>query len=310
MRDNLTKMIKRLTIVLLIVNCTFFTIKAQTPSIQLLNRYQDSLAILGHETINNSNEAERYNSTYKMVKILVKALKVPGSFNYGFDSLKTVTIQKSPDNKFRIFTWHVMNDDGSYRYYGTIQMNSTQGLKMFPLVDHSSTIKKPQDTVLTNDHWYGSQYYKIIPVVNSAKQPYYVLLGWKGNTTKSTKKVIETLYFKNNKAYFGLPVFDGNKDYSGKNRIVFEYARQASMILNYNPQEGTIVFDHLSAPDPKLKDKPELYGPDLSYDGFKLFNGRWRYVADLPLKNAPSENDNLYNNPRKPIKPKTSKITP
>ncbi|WP_207423731.1 hypothetical protein [Desertivirga brevis] len=302
-------MIRKFLYIVLFIGLSL-TLKGQTSARQQLDKYQDSLVLLGKETINNTNEAERYKATYKMVKILVKALKVPGSFNYGFDSLKTVTIQRSPDNKFKTFTWHVMNDDGSYRYYGTIQMNSPQGLKLFPLVDNTAVLKRPQDTVLTNDKWYGSQYYKIIPVVNSARQPYYVLLGWKGNTPKSTKKVIEILYFKNNKAYFGLPVFDGNKEYAGKNRIIFEYSRQASMILNYNPQEGTIVFDHLAAPDPKLKDKPELYGPDLSYDGLKLLNGRWRYVADLPLKNAPSENDNQYNDPKKPAKGKSERLVP
>ncbi|RYE50604.1 MAG: hypothetical protein EOP48_19480, partial [Sphingobacteriales bacterium] len=115
--------------------------KAQPKSIIALEKYQDTLKSLSYEAINNISEAERYNASYKLVRTLVKALKVPGSYNYNFDSLKTVTIQKSPDNKFRIFSWHVMNNDGSYRYYGTIQMGSTQALKLYPLVDHSPEIK-------------------------------------------------------------------------------------------------------------------------------------------------------------------------
>ena len=283
---------------------------AQPKSVIALEKYQDTLKTLSYEAINNISEAERYNANYKLVRTFVKALKIPGSYNFNFDSLKTITINRSPDNKFRIFTWHVMNNDGSYRYYGTIQMNSGQGLKLFPLVDHSPEIKRPQDTVFTNERWYGCQYYKIIPVVNSGRQPYYVLLGWKGNTVKSTKKIIEIVYFKNNKAYFGLPVFDGSKEFAGKNRIVFEYSRQASMMLNYNPQEGMIIFDHLAPPDPKMKNRPDLFGPDLSYDGFKLLNGRWKYHPDLPLKNTPSETDNLYNNPKAPPKSKPRKLTP
>lgn len=286
------------------------SINAQPKSVIALEKYQDTLKNLSYEAINNSNEAERYNASYKLVRTLVKALKISGSYNFSFDSLKTVTIQKSPDNKFRVFTWHVMNNDGSYRYYGTIQMNSAQGLKLYPLIDHSSEIKQAQDTVFTNEKWYGCQYYKIIPVVNSGKQPYYVLLGWKGNTVKSTKKVIEVLYFKNNKAYFGMPVFDGTKELAGKNRIVFEYSRQVSMMLNYNPQEGLIIFDHLAPPDSKLKNRPDLYGPDLSYDALRLVGGRWKYQADLPLKNSPAELDNLYNNPKAPPKTKSQKLIP
>jgi len=293
-----------------LVLCLCTSIFAQSKSVIQLEKYQDTLKNLTHELINNSSQEERYNASYKMVKTLVRALKIQGSYSFGFDSLKAISIQKSPDNKFKIFTWHVMNNDGSYRYYGAIQMNSPQALKLYPLIDRSPLIKRPQDTVLNNDVWYGCQYYRIIPVTSNARQPYYLLLGWKGNTIKSTKKVIETLYFKNNKAYFGLPVFEGDKDFSGKNRIVFEYSRQASMLLNYNSQEGLVVFDHLSPPDPKLKNKPELFGPDLSYDGFKLMNGKWKYMPDIPLKNAPSETDNLYNNPKSPVKTSPKKITP
>ena len=283
----------------------FCGVRAQTPaSRNKLNAFQDSLKNFGYQMINNQNEPERYNASFNLVKTLVKALKVPGSFNFGFDSLKTISIQTSPDNKFRIFSWHVMNNDGSYRYYGTIQMNTADGsLKMFPLIDHSASIKNPQDTTLSNETWYGSQYYRIIPVSNYSGTPYYILLGWKGNTVKSTKKVIETLYFKDNKAYFGLPVFDQYKENPGKYRLIFEYNRQVSMMLNYLPKERTIVFDHLAPPDPKLKGKYELYGPDMSYDGFKILNGKLKYLEDLPLKNDPSEKDNLFIDPRKGEKP-------
>jgi hypothetical protein len=271
--------------------------------------YVDSLKALSFEMINNPSEPERYNASYNLVKTLVNALKTPNSFNLSFDSLKTISVLTSPDRRFRIFTWHVMNQDGSYRYYGTIQMNNPSGkLQMYPLVDHSHTYKKPQDTTMTNSNWYGSQYYKIIPVIHGVKVPYYVLLGWKGNNTKSTKKVIEVLSFRDGRANFGMPVFDGNKEYLGKNRIVFEYNRQVSLMLNYLPREGTIVFDHLAPPDPKMKDRMDLYGPDMSYDGYKLVNGRWKYLPDLQLKNAPSILDDEFRDPRKPQKDVVNKL--
>jgi hypothetical protein len=131
------------------------------------------------------------------------------------------------------------------------------------------------------------------------ESPYYVLLGWKGNTVQSTKKIIEILYFKNGKAYFGMPVFDADPDNLGKKRIIFEYDRRASMLLNYEANENTIVFDHLAPPDPKLKGKYEFYGPDFSYDGFKLINGRWKFLPDLELKNKATDQDDNFNDPKK-----------
>lgn len=262
--------------------------------------FQDSLKEISFKMINDSIEPQRYNASYKLIKTLVTALKTPYSFNFTFDSLKTISIQNSPDQKFRVFTWHVMNNDGSYRFYGTIQMNTSQGeLEMFPLVDYSPTLKNPSDSTYTNSRWYGAQYYKIIPVLKDVESPYYMLLGWKGNTVKSTKKVIEVLHFKDGKAYFGKPVFDGDPDNLNKKRIIFEYDRRATMLLNYESAENRIVFDHLAPPDPNLKGKFELYGPDFSYDGFKFLNGRWKFISDLELKNDSTDQDENFNDPKK-----------
>jgi hypothetical protein len=283
----------------------FILTKVDGQSLDKSNReklivFQDSLKEISFKMINDSIEPQRYNASYKLIKTLVTALKTPYSFNFEFDSLKTISVQNSPDQKFRVFTWHVMNNDGSYRYYGTIQMNTSQGeLEMFPLVDYSPTLKNPSDSTYTNTRWYGAQYYNIIPVLKDVESPYYMLLGWKGNTVKSTKKVIEVLHFKDGKAYFGKPVFDGDPDNLNKKRIIFEYDRRATMLLNFESAENRIVFDHLAPPDPNLKGKFELYGPDFSYDGFKLLNGRWKFISDLELKNDSTDQDENFNDPKK-----------
>jgi len=268
----------------------------ETPNIQKLTAYQDSLIDLGNKLINNDTEAERMNANAGFIKMLVKALKVPHSFNFGFDSVKAVKILNSPDNRFRFITWHLQFDDGSYRYFGTVQMNTGDRLLMYPLSDYSPFIKKPEDTVTDNKKWYGAQYYDIIPV-NTEQNTYYVLLGWKGNSVKSTKKVIETISFKNDQPVFGRSVFDGNGKI--RKRVVFEYTRQASMLLNYDAGQHTIVFDHLSPPDKKLKGQFDLYGPDLSYGGYRFKDGRWEYVENLDMRNKPSKSDKDYIDPKK-----------
>jgi hypothetical protein len=265
-----------------------------------LNVWQDSMKTITFNIYNSNSEPERYNASYSLIKTLVSALKTPNSFNYNFDSLKAITIQTAPDRKFRIFSWHVMNNDGSYRYYGTIQINNPDGkLEMYPLIDFTSGIKSPSDTVTSNEKWYGAQYYRIIPVMGNVRTPYYILLGWKGSTVKSNKKVIEILHFKDGKPVFGMPVFDGDKNNKEKKRVIFEYTRQASMVLNYDSKLGMIIFDHLAPPDPKLQGRYDLYGPDFSYDGYKLQNGRLLLVSDLKVENPPTEKDEQFNDPRK-----------
>jgi len=130
-----------------------------------------------------------------------------------------------------------------------------------------------------------------------APKPYYILVGWKGYTVESTKKVIDVLSFTGDKPELGLHVFDGN----GKTRarVVFEYNREVSMLLRYVPENNTIVFDHLAPPDPKLKGQRSSYGPDLTYSGYKLKNGRWVYVDNIDLRNMPEARDEEYVDPKK-----------
>lgn len=258
--------------------------------------YQDSLNNLGKRFINDTNDLDRKNANYTFIRTLVSALKVPQSYNYKFDSVKAVSIMNAPDNRFRIFSWHVMNQDGSYRFYGTIQMNSGDKLLMYPLEDYSPLLKNSEDSVTNNRKWFGAQYYKIVRV--AAASPYYVLLGWKGNNTRSTKKVIDVLSFdKEEKPVLGAAVFEGNG--KTRKRVVFEYTRQASMLMRYVPDQSLIVFDHLAPPDPKMKDRPDTFGPDLSYDGYKLKNGKWVFVANLDMRNIPETRDEEYVDPKK-----------
>ena len=260
-----------------------------------LKIYEDTLSSLGKKFVNDENDLERKNANYEFIKTLVAALKISNSFLYKFDSVKTISVINSPDNRFRMLTWHIVNNDGSYRFYGTIQMNTGGPLQMFPLEDISPLLKNPEDSVYSTRQWLGAQYYKIIPVY--APKPYYLLLGWKGNTVKSTKKVIEVLSFNEGKPQLGLPVFDGNG--KTRKRIVFEYARQVSMLLRYVPEQNLIVFDHLAPPNAKQKNSPETFGPDLSYDGYKLKNGRWVFVDNLDMRNVPDSHDEQYTDPKK-----------
>ena len=263
--------------------------------IKQLKLYQDTLIQLGKKFINDENDLERKNANYAFIKTLVNALKISNSFLFSFDSVKSISVINSPDNRFRIFSWNIKNSDGSYRFYGTIQLNTGGKLKMYPLEDYSPLLKNPEDSVTDNRKWFGAQYYKIVPVYTP--KPYYVLIGWKGNTVESTKKVLDVLSFNGDKPALGMPVFDGN----GKTRarIVFEYNREVSMLLRYVPENNTIVFDHLAPPDPKLKGKHSSYGPDLTYSGYKLKNGRWVYVDDIDLRNMPEARDDEYVDPKK-----------
>jgi hypothetical protein len=292
---------KKLLIILFAIAALPFCALAQhsddSGNIAKLQVYQDSLKYWGNKLINDDTDMERMNANAEFIKTLVKSLKVPHSFNFPFDSVKSFTVLNAPDNRFRIITWHIQYDDGSYRYYGTVQINTGDKLLMYPMEDYSPLIKNPEDTVTNCARWYGAQYYKIIPVYTE-QNPYYVLLGWKGNTVKTTKKVIETISFdRNGVPVFGHGVFDGNG--KTRKRVVFEYARQVSLLLKYEADEHLIAFDHLEPPDKKQKGKMDTYGPDLTYDGYRFKNGRWEFAANLDLRNKAGSHDDDYIDPKK-----------
>jgi len=267
-----------------------------------LDIFQDSLIKISMATVVAETDAKKADLNGRFVKNLVEALKTPNSFAYPFDSLKNVSLIKSPDKAFRILSWYVQQENGTYRYFGTIQMNTGNGpLKLYPLIDQTDNITDA-NVITNNQKWFGARYYDIVPVTSGNRSPYYILLGWKGNTLNTTKKVIEILSFDRELVNFGLPVFDG-KELKNKNRIIFEYTKSNAMTLRVDQKAGMIVYDHLAPFDPEMVGKYEFYGSDGTFDGFKIIGGRLRLQEGLELNNDPSATDEQYADPKKNVKP-------
>jgi len=285
-----------------IVCCALTTVSAQQTispaSTAILNRYQDSLAKTSTVIFEGATNAQRYEQNGRFIKMLVTALKTPGSFNYGFDSLKTISIVKSPDNQFRIFSWFVPTEEGTYRFFGTVQMATADGqLKLYPLLDDTEHLTD-NNQITTNKQWYGARYYEIVPLKAAGKKTSYILLGWKGNNNKTSKKVIDVLSFDGDILRFGKPVFEGAKNTPVKNRIVFEYNKLNSMTLRMDKNEKMIVFDHLAAFDPNMTGNFEYYASDSSFDGYKQVGDKMKLSENIELKNDPNMLDGFYVDPK------------
>lgn len=261
--------------------------------------YQDSLQNLSNEVFTATDDAIRFEKNALFIKKFTTTLKITNSFSFDFDSLQRISILKSPDNSFRIITWFVPTNDGTYRYYGAIQMGTANGsLKLFPLTDGTAGLTDT-DILTSNKNWFGARYYEMIPVLVNGKSPYFIFLGWKGNNTKTSKKVIDVLSFEKGEPVFGKNIFQTVKNGPFKNRVIFEYNKQNTMTLTVDRNVNMIVFDHLAPYDPKMVGNFEYYGADLSFDGYKLNWGKLTLVEDVELKNEPSANDDFYGKPVK-----------
>lgn len=225
--------------------------------------------------------AERFRSDSLFTRLMVRALKVPFSFSYPFDSVKQISRLYAPDSTFRIFTWQVVKDENMARRHGAIQMRTADGsLKLFPLIDKTMLLESPDDTVTSSDAWIGAIYYKIVKNTNN-NTSYYTLLGYDENSMRSTKKRIEVMHFDPaGKPIFGGPFFSFQEDsvkLPVQTRFSIEYKKEGNARMQYDEDMQMIVYDHL-IPENGEKAKKYTYIPDGDYEGFKWKNGKWVHV--------------------------------
>jgi hypothetical protein len=291
-------------IFLLIVFCTVASASRAQQLLSPANLAQlektcDTLAIYSDSAMSVQSDVERLNYNSQFVKKFVAALKTPHSFQFKFDTLSNITELKAPDQSFKLFTWFVPFNDGTYKFYGAIQLATKDGsLKLIPLNDDTKNIS--DHNIITNaKKWYGARYYDMVPVTYPGKKPYYLLLGWKGNNHKTTKKVIEVLSIEQNEAVFGRTVFEMQKGVATGNRVVFEYNKRNAMTLVFDPKSNMIVFDHLAPYEPDMVGNFEYYASDLSFDGYALNYQKLYVKENIQLRNEASALDEFYSTPRK-----------
>jgi hypothetical protein len=260
------------------------------PNLDSLKAHELVLRKLGDSVIDGVTQTRRIISLKKFIPYLVKTLEIPGSYDYPFDSLTFLKKLEPEDKSFRLLNWALKYNDGTYRYFGAIQLKSEDKLKLIPLRDDRDSFEEADmDTAVCNpENWLGAIYYKMI-TTKIKNKTYYELLGWDGFTYASDKKLVEVLSFdENGKPKFGAPIFSINGKI--RTRVIFYYSGNSTMILNYVAEHNLITFDHLVPPNPNSKGVPYTYVPDGTYDYLQLKNGKW------VLK------DNLFETFKKPIK--------
>jgi hypothetical protein len=262
---------------------TCFSQRIQKAGEDFLQQKEDSLKKYSIDLIQAINAENRFKADSLFTRMLVRALKTPGSFYYPFDSLETISKLYPPDSSFRIFTWQMVINDNIIRQHGAIQMKTTDGsLKLFPLIDKSDVTINAVDTVGNNKGWIGAVYYKIIQT-KSGSRNYYTLLGYDENNIRSTRKIIEVLNFVNDEPEFGGRYFSFENDavkLPPVSRYIMEYKKATGARLTYDENLSMIVFEHLQSESNEPKKKWTLI-PDGDYEGFKWGNNQWVHIEKV-----------------------------
>lgn len=203
---------------------------------ELMTHYQSELNQLYGQVFTAPTDNERYHANESVLQLLSEALAEENSFKWQWDFGNRVSVLTASDNKFRIFTWPVVNDAGEYECFGFVQAlnEKTKEYDITQLNDRSDDIVNRQEEVLGPDRWLGAVYQELI-VTTFEGRTFYTLLGWNGVDCLTQRRIIEPICFKSGGStpQFGQNVF---RRESNLRRVVLEYRHDAMVSLRYEEQ--------------------------------------------------------------------------
>jgi hypothetical protein len=265
-------------------------------NLQLLMRIDDSLNTFGTKMLDETMAPDRLRADSMFTRLLVRALRVPYSFYFSFDSMQMAPVLYPPDSSFRIITWHIAMNDDNYRQKGVIQMNTPDGsIKIFPLFDASDYSENTLlDSIRTPQNWIGAVYYNLLQEKLPDQSSLYTLLGYDENSSLTTRKWMEPLTFN----HMGEPRFGGHYFAvphdsilrKGSMRFLLEYKKDGRARINYDEVDSMIVIDHLISETGEPEKRYTLI-PGGDYDAFKWVNGKWQYIDKLFMEQRGDGNE-------------------
>lgn len=251
-----------------------------------------------YTSMTNGNESNAEEQSNKMIAELESVCSLDDFFFYPFEALRMFK-PVSSDGKLRVFTWNYPKEDGTQLYFGcAVYKTSKSGEPLFFKFNFTPlTTEKWDNKVYDEAKWPGALYYAIVPMGKGKKgSNSYALLGFEAKDNLSNYKMIEVITLSNDGCKFGGNFFEF-EDRNPK-RVVFEYSDQVTCSLRYYEKQKTIVVDHLAPRESIYEGFYPEYGPDGSYDGYVLENGKWKYAPILDIAPFVDGQNVPFNNPR------------
>lgn len=274
---------RSLTTLFLIIFVSTGSVNAQPYA--TAGEYETALQQQFDQTSRPCHDSVKHKIYRTIEDLFAGASLLPEAFEYPFDSLKKVGKIRSNDGKLRVFTWDLVYNNGSHKYFGTLlyRKKNTENPLVIRLVHHSGNVTEPELMELNPDNWFGALYYEIVEKKRDGNT-LYTLLGYDPNNIFTSRKIIDCLYLREDSIpVFGAPVFKMKN--TTQYRVIFEYSARVSMSLRYHESMKMIVFDHLSPARPSYQGNYRFYGPDFSFDAFKFTDNRWELVENIDARN-------------------------
>ena len=241
---------------------------------------EENLAYHADIMVNTTVASHRFKAANLFKEQFETMLNTPGSYDHPFESLKWISKLTSEDDKFRIFSWIVANDDVVSKTYGYIQFADG---KVITLKDSGEITSDLEYEQLGAQDWFGALYYHIMPFTSAGKTD-YILFGYRQFAKFDKVKVLDVMSIKGDEVKFGKELFvrkiEGERD-EIKTRLLLTYSADASVTLNYNANMGMIVYDNLITRMGRIEGQGPTQLPDGSFVGYKQEIDSWVYVDKI-----------------------------
>lgn len=273
----------RFLLILTIFHFPFSIFPTQNAAAQDIRTVRDSASALFLQ-MRTRDDSDRMMAATKLEQLFTAWFSDPAHFTADIDSLPHLGQLRSSDGRLLLTCWNLVLEEGGLRYHciAFFRENRKEAVQV-TVFDHNETDwhRITRRTIAASE-WYGALYYRII-TNRVKKKTTYTLLGWDGHNAVTNRKVVDVLNIEGNRVTLGAPMF--TQDRRPAYRLVYEYANDATMALNWDEKQKMIVMDHLAPENGRLKGQYQFYGPDFSYDGLRFEKGKWVLIEDLDARN-------------------------
>ena len=128
---------------------------SQNISQNVIIEYEDTLSVIAHTIMNGETEKIRTQANIGFLSELKEVLKYKKSYLYPFDKLVTISKLNPTDNSFRLFSWILKKEDGSYNYFNLIVLEATGKNDFNTIIElkDNKNVLNSENNTLDKDNW-------------------------------------------------------------------------------------------------------------------------------------------------------------
>lgn len=265
-----------------------FLVVSLTVEAQVEAAFRDSVNSL-FNVMRTADDSEKVLAATKLEAMFTEYYSEPLHFDHELDSVPFLGQLASWDGVIRMLCWNLAFESGEFQYHCVMRHQPTKETVAVTIFqDSGSDWERMERKPVRPNDWYGALYYNIL--ANRYRgQTYYTVLGWDGKDNITNRKVVDVINLQGKSVVLGASMFKNERDLP-TNRLIFEYANDVSMALNYDEKEKMVIMDHLAPEDSRFEGQYQFYGPDFSYDGLEFKKGEWILLKDVFAKNRSLNN--------------------